>query len=51
MKSLTYTYDNNDNIVAIHGCKVLKACNKPLIEWEVECEYQKQIRNQLINIF
>ena len=43
--------DSDDNIRAIKNDKTLSACNKPMIEFEVDREYKKQISNQLTQIF
>ena len=43
--------DSNDNIVEIKNDKTLSICNKPMIEFEIDREYKKQINKQLLNIF
>ena len=47
MGLLTFTYDDNDNIKTIEGCNVLQACEKPVIEFEISQEYNKQFKQQL----
>jgi len=48
--NVTIKLDSNDNIKSIKS-NVLSACSKPMIEYEVQREYQKQINNQLTQIF